>query len=313
MKIASILIENPFILAPLAGYTDLAFRLLCREYGAGLCYSEMISCHGLVYHQKNTLDMIKTTNEERPVVIQLFGGEPGVMGEAAAILSEYPIDLIDINMGCPVKKVTKKGAGAALMRDTQTARQIIKAVCANSQVPVTIKIRSGWNHDNIIAEDFAKMAEDNGISAIAIHARTWSDGFGGKSDWQVIAKVKKAVSIPVIGNGDIKTYQDGLNMIAETGCDGVMIGRAALGCPWVFQKEALLKPSLSYRLTALIRHLELINQFHETKSTLAKIKNHSGRYLKGVPAGSTIRKKFYATKNFHELQELIQGLLENRQ
>lgn len=243
--------------------------------------------------------------------MQLFGGEPDIMGEAAAILSDYPIDLIDINMGCPVKKVTKKGSGAALMKAPQTARQIIKAVRTNSRVPVTIKIRSGWSHDNIIAEDFSKMAEAEGVSAIAIHGRTWADGFGGQSDWRIIAKVKESVTIPVIGNGDIKTHQDGLDMRAKTGCDGVMIGRGALGCPWIFQKEAESSPSLSFRLTALLRHLELINQFHEPQATLAKIKNHSGRYLKGVPGGSAVRKKIYATKSFPALRELIQTLLQS--
>lgn len=307
--IGSVSLESPFILAPLAGYTDLAFRLLCREYGAALCYSEMISCHGLVYQQQNTFDMIKTCQEERPVAMQLFGSEPDIMGEATAILSEHPIDIIDINMGCPVKKVIKKGAGAALMKETKLAEKIIRAVAKNSKIPVTVKIRSGWNHHSVNAPEFAKMAEDAGASAVTIHARTWTDGFSGKVDWNVIAEVKKRVSITVIGNGDILCHEDGLKMISETGCDAVMIGRAALGAPWIFSSNINPLPSLHFRLKALSRHLELVEQYHPTERILAKIKNHAGKYFKGVPQGSSIRVNIYDTKTFDQLKELVHSLL----
>ena len=310
MKVDSLYLENPLILAPLAGYTDLPFRLLCREYGAGLCYSEMISCHGLVYQQRNTLAMISTTPAERPVAMQLFGSDPEIMGEAAAILSEQPIDMIDINMGCPVKKVIKKGAGAALMKNPQLARQIIKAVCRNSKLPVSIKIRSGWDHNAIIAVDFSKMAADEGVKAIAVHARTWKDGFSGQPDWQVIASVKQAVTVPVIGNGDIMSYQNSQTMMAETGCNGVMIGRAAIGVPWIFQEGIHPHPTLCFRLTALRRHLELVQQYQRPEKILPKIKNQAGRYFKGVPGKTSLRKKIYDTKCFHSLQELIHSLEE---
>lgn len=312
MRIGSLqLQDNPFILAPLAGYTDLPFRLLCRESGAALCYSEMLSCHGLAYQQKNTLKMLQTTTAERPVAMQLFGEEPEKMGEAAAILSERPIDLIDLNMGCPVKKVIKKGAGAALMKDPARAGAIIRSVCRSSKVPVTVKIRSGWNHQEINACEFARMAEDNGAAAIAIHARTWSDGFSGQVDWQVIARVKGSVRIPVIGNGDLKTHADGLRMLQETGCDGVMIGRAALGAPWVFHAEAEACPSLLFRAQALRRHLLLIEQFHPAPldKILAQIKNHAGRYFKGVPGGSEIRHRIYLAGKFQDIRELIDTFL----
>lgn len=308
ISIGRVALENPYILAPLAGYTDLAYRLLCREYGAGLCVSEMISCNGLAYRQKNTLAMLKTAPAERPVSFQLFGSEPDIMAEAAAILSEQPIDIIDINMGCPVRKVIKKGAGAALMKDMRLASKIIRAVRDSSSKPVTIKTRTGWSHNKIIAEDFARMAEDAGANAVTVHARTWTDGFSGKPDWQVIERVKQAVTIPVIGNGSILTYKDGLNMMKRTGCDAVMIGRAALGQPWIFRNEGLEDPSLFFRCKALRRHLDLIQEFHSTETGLGRIKNHAGRYFKEVSGAAAIRKRIYDVTSFRKLRELVDSL-----
>jgi nifR3 family TIM-barrel protein len=303
-SIGTLTLDNPFILAPLAGYSDLAFRLQCREHGASLCFSEMISCHGLHFRQKNTLDMIKTVEAERPVAMQLFGSDPELMGEAAGILSDYPIDLIDINMGCPAKKVIKKGAGCALMKDPGLAAEIIRGVVKGSKVPVTVKFRSGWSHQNIIACDFAKMAEDSGTAAITIHARTWSDGFSGTADWRIISQVKQSVSIPVIGNGDVQSHDDGLRMLAETGCDGVMIGRAALGAPWIFSATAPENPSLAFRLATLNRHLALIAE-HQPDTPTSQIKNHAGRYFKGVPGGSEIRRRIFSQTSSAGLVALI--------
>jgi nifR3 family TIM-barrel protein len=302
--IGTLRLDNPFILAPLAGYSDLAFRLQCREHGAALCFSEMISCHGLHFRQKNTLDMLKTTTAERPVAMQLFGAEPEIMGEAAAMLSELPIDLIDINMGCPARKVIKKGGGCALMKEPALAAKIIRSVVKGSSVPVTVKFRSGWDHQAITACDFARMAEENGVSAITLHARTWSDGFSGTANWQIISQVKEAVSIPVIGNGDIASHADGLRMLAETGCDGVMIGRAALGAPWIFSGEAPDNPSLSFRIAALHRHLALIAQ-HQPATPPSQIKNHAGRYFKGVPGGAEIRRQIFNKTSLTDLEEII--------
>lgn len=304
MQIGNLKLDNPFILAPLAGYTDLPFRLLCREYGAGLCYSEMISCHGLSFQQKNTLDMLQTAEAERPVTIQLFGSEPEVMGRAAAILNAYPIDLIDINMGCPVRKVIKKGAGAFLMKQPELAEQIIKKVCANTALPVTVKIRAGWTHDRITAPEFAKMIEGAGAAAVAVHGRTWSDGFGGTVNLEVIAAVKKSVTIPVIGNGDILSYQDGLDMMAATGCDGVMIGRGALGNPWIF-KQSPRPASLAAIIPTILRHLELIEQYSQAERVLARTKNHTGRYFKGLPGSSAFRQQVYAAATFQALKDLL--------
>jgi len=303
LQIKSLNIKNPLILAPLAGYSDISFRLLCRQFGAGLCYTEMISCHGLVYQKEKTLRMTRTVSEERPVALQLFGADPVKMGQAAALVSDMPVDIIDINMGCPVRKVIKKGAGAALLRDPKLAAKIISEVCKNTTLPVTVKIRTGWNHDSILAPEFAKMAEDNGVSAISVHGRTWSQGFGGQVDWQSISQVKKKVSIPVIGNGDVDTYYTAMQLMEETGCDGIMIGRAALGNPWVFTPEGT-PDTLAKRMAGLNRHLEIIREFSSPERILPKIKNQAGRYFKGIAGGSSIRKQIYQVESFDEILKL---------
>ena len=307
LHIKSILLKNPLILAPLAGFTDLPFRLLCRQFGAGLCYTEMISCHGLVYKKEKTLRMTRTISEERPVALQLFGADPEKMGQAAAMVSDMPVDIIDINMGCPVKKVPKKGAGAAFMKDLKSAATIISEVNKNTRLPVTVKIRTGWNHDSIVAPEFAKMAEDNGASAIAVHGRTWSQGFGGQVDWKTIARVKKNVSIPVIGNGDIDSYQAALLAMEKTGCDGVMIGRASLGNPWVFT-PAGIPNSLEKRMAGLKLHLDIIQEHCNPDKILSKIRNQAGRYFKGIAGGSSIRSQIYQANSFDEIIRLTKLL-----
>jgi len=311
MQIDTLRLDNPFILAPLAGYTDLAFRRLCREYGAALGFSEMISSHGLAFHQEKTLELTRTVAEERPTVLQLFGAKPDTMGAAAAILSDLPIDMIDINMGCPVKKVVKSGAGAALMRTPELAAAVIRQVCRNTRLPVSVKIRSGWNQESVNAIDFAKMAEDSGARAITVHGRTWAQGFSGRADHRIIGLVKRAVSIPVIGNGDIKTYNDGLALMAATGCDGVMIGRAALGNPWVFRPDGT-PATLPPRMAGLRRHLELASQYHLVDRSLARIKNQAGRYFKEIPGGGAIRRRIYGAETFTELRELAEKGADGR-
>lgn len=296
--------SSPFILAPLAGYTDLPFRLLCKEYGAGYCVSEMISCHGLSFRQPKTIAMMQTVPDEQPVAFQLFGAEPELMGEGAAIMSQHHPDIIDINMGCPVKKVTKRGAGAALMGTIKIAEQIILRVKENTSVPVTVKFRAGTDSKNINSVDFALMAQEAGASALVVHGRTWSQGFTGSADREVIARVKESVNIPVIGNGDILTHQDGLDMMAETGCDGVMIGRGALGNPWIFSPED--RPSEQQRiLKGTIRHMELMEQFLPVERMIGCIKNHLGRYFKGLPGSSQMRKAIYDSPSFAELKTMM--------
>ncbi len=310
LRIDKVKLRSPFILAPLAGYSDLPFRILCREFGAGLCVSEMISCHGLAFGQQKTLDMTASCPEERPVSFQLFGAEPEMMARAAAILKTIKPDLIDINMGCPVKKVTKKGAGAALMKDPLLADEIIRAVKRESGLPVTVKFRAGTDSRNITAVQFGEMAEDAGVSAITVHGRTWSQGFSGSADWQIITEVKKHISIPVIGNGDILTFQDGISMMNQTGCDGVMIGRGAMGNPWVFQESGKPK-KLAGILPAVFRHLDLMERHLNTDRLIGYIKNHIGRYFKGLPGSSKIRKSIYDSSSFTELKNTLAELEKN--
>lgn len=309
LSIDGLTFSSPFVLAPLAGYTDLPFRLLCREFGAGYCVSEMISCHGLSYGQSKTLEMLQSVPEEQPVAFQLFGAEPELMGQAAAIISEHQPDMIDINMGCPVKKVTKRGAGAALMSTIRTAEQIITAVKANTSVPVTVKFRSGPNARQMNAVEFGLMAQEAGASALIVHGRTWAQGFTGAADREIIARVKAAVKIPVIGNGDIVTFQDGLAMMAETGCDGVMVGRGALGNPWVFSPAG--RPPCQTRILAgVLRHMELMEVFLPVDRMIGCIKNHVGRYFKGLPGSSRMRAAVYACHSFQELKQMLQSTAE---
>ncbi len=311
MKIGQLTFKNPYILAPLAGYTDIAFRHLCREQGASLCLSEMISCHGLAYMQKKTIAMLATTAAERPVGFQLFGNDPTVMADATAIMSQYPIDLIDINMGCPVRKVVKKGSGAALMKNFQLAEKIIHSVTQNTTIPVSVKFRSGWNNETIVAPEFGQMAQSAGASMITIHARTWAQGFGGYADWDIIGKAKEDVTIPVIGNGDILCYEDGQRMLDSTGCDGVMIGRGALGNPWVFQEKG--RPdTYSERLPVIMRHIQLIESYLPVEKMLFRVKNHIGRYLTGLPGASILREKIISCPTLLHLKEILQSTNDTR-
>jgi nifR3 family TIM-barrel protein len=294
----------------MAGCTDLPFRLLCKEHGAGLCYSEMIDSHGLVSRQQDSLALIRTTATEQPVTMQLYGRDSRVMGEAAAILAELPIAGIDINMGCPMEKVVQTGAGAALMKTPRLAEKIVAAVCQSSTKPVTIKIRTGWNQHTITAPEIAKIAEGAGAQAIAIHARTWSDGFTGPIDHEVIEQVMESVSIPVIANGDITSHAQGLALMKKIGCAGVMIGRAALGAPWIFSGTVNQHPSMAYRIKALLRHLELAETHLTPEPDLSKIRNHAWKYFRGTTNGPAIRKQIDATTTYPEMKAFIHNLAE---
>lgn len=305
MKIGNLKLDNPFILAPLAGYTDLPFRLLCKKMGAGLCVSEMISCHGLFYNQPKTIAMLASVPEEQPVSFQLFGAEPQIMAQAAKTLSAYSPDLIDINMGCPVKKVTKKGAGAAMMKNPQLAQDVIKAVLDNSNCPVTVKFRTGPDNSNLNAVSFGLMAEKNGVAAVTVHGRTWAQGFTGVADWQAIKEVKDALNIPVIGNGDIQSYEQGLSRMEETGCDGVMIGRAALGNPWIFSPEKSPE-DISQVLNGVQLHLQLMEEHLPVDRMIGCIKNHIGRYFKNMKGSSAMRKAVFSCSTFDQLKQLIE-------
>ncbi len=304
LKIADRTFSSPLVLAPLAGYTDLPFRLLCREQGAGYCVSEMISCHGLCYRQHKTLDMLMSVPEERPVSFQLFGAEPDLMAEATSILSSYQPNMIDINMGCPVKKVTKRGAGAALLTDPVRAELIIKKVVERTALPVTVKIRIGINAALLNGEEFARMAEGAGAAAVIVHGRTWVQGFTGTVDREMIARIKKALTIPVLGNGDIHSFQQAMAMMRETGCDGVMIGRAALGNPWVFSESG--RPAgLPAILEGAIRHLALMERYLAADRMIGAVRNHLGRYFKHLPGSSEIRKAIYQSPSTAALKQLL--------
>ena len=301
LHIANLSFASPLILAPLAGYTDLPFRLLCRSYGAGYCVSEMISCHGLIYQQQKTLEMLKSVEQEKPVSFQLFGADPAIMADAAEILASYKPDMIDVNMGCPVKKVTKNGAGAALLTTPDIAEQILTKICAKVSLPVTVKIRAGKDSTHINCAEFAKMAQFSGVSAIAIHGRTWAQGFSGTIDKNAISAVKKAVAIPVIGNGDVHSFRQAHELMHETGCDGVMIGRGALGNPWVFSRGG--RPStLDGILSGAVAHLQLIEQYLPADKLLGYVKSQMCSYFKGLPGSSRMRKEIFSAENIVALK-----------
>lgn len=305
MQIAELLADNPFILAPLAGYTDIAFRIICREMGAALCFTEMVSCHGLIHGQKNTHVLLHSNKQDRPLGVQLFGADPEAMARAAGLIPRENADFIDINMGCPVRKVIKKGAGAALMKNMKLAESIIRQVVAHSSLPVTVKFRSGWDSNSINAPLFAQMAENSGAAAVTIHARTWTQAFTGRADRKVIALVKNSVSIPVIGNGDILTYGDGKQLLLDTRCNGVMIGRGALGNPWVFSARGRPE-TLQERLPVMRRHLELAEQLLPVSKVFFRIKNHIGRYLSGLAGASHIRQDIIHCATFADLKQYLQ-------
>lgn len=285
------------LLAPLAGITNLPFRMIAREYGCDLCFTEMISANGLIRESAKTIEYLKTTPADRPLGVQIFGAEPGLMAEAAKVVAGYHPDLIDINMGCPVKKVVKTGSGAALMKDPLLAGRIIRAVAQAVNVPVTVKIRSGWNRHSMNAGEMARVAEDAGAAAIIIHGRTADQGFSGHADWSVIARVKNTVDVPVIGNGDIWRPEDARRMFTETGCDAVMIGRATLGNPWIFRgirqilsgKPDNSRPDLARRLSTIRKHWDMETQFYSRHLANRMFRKHLLWYTKGLPDSGRFR------------------------
>ncbi len=284
-------------MAPLAGISNLPFRMIARSFGCSLAFTEMISANGLIRKSERTLDYLKTSAEDIPLGVQIFGAEPEVMAQAARIVEGCGAALIDINMGCPVRKVIKAGAGADLMRDPVRAADIIRAVKKAVSVEVTVKIRSGWSLNSINAIDFARIAEDCGAAAIIIHARTYDQGFSGKADWSVIAGVKKAVGIPVIGNGDICSPRDALKMREETSCDAVMVGRGTLGDPWIFKGIQQLfsgageeyLPTLSQRHEIINAHWKMETEFSGQKIADKSFRKHLLWYTKGLPGSSRFR------------------------
>ena len=263
MKIGNVQLNNKVFLSPMAGVTDLPFRLICKEKGCGMLYTEMINAKALCYDDENTKKMLKIEDEEHPIAVQIFGSEPEFMGKAAAMMNEYPNEILDINMGCPAPKVIKNGDGSALMRNPKLAAEVLSSVVKNSKKPVTLKIRKGWDDDSVNAVEIAKIAEECGISALAIHGRTREQFYSGKADWDIIAQIKQTINIPVIGNGDVFEVEDAVNMLEKTKCDAIMIGRGAQGNPWIFKRishymetgEILPEPTLEEKITTAIKHM----------------------------------------------------------
>ena len=300
MQIGSIKLVNPVILAPMAGVTDLPFRLLAKEMECGLVYSEMVSDKGLLYKNCHTLDMLQIDERERPVAMQIFGSEPSSMAKAAQFVEQAGTDIIDINMGCPTPKIIKNGSGSALMCQTDLAYRIMVSVVEAVKVPVTVKIRKGWSNASINAVEMAKLAEKAGIAAIAVHGRTREQFYSGEADWDIIRQVKESVGIPVIGNGDIRTPYDAEKMLNETGCDGLMIGRGAQGNPWIFRQisqylasgKILRPPTVEERLAVMLRHLDMLIEYKGEYLGIREMRRHGAWYTKGLHHSSELRLKF---------------------
>ena len=312
MKIGSVECGN-IILAPMAGITDMPFRALCREQGATFSYTEMISAKALYYKNKNTLPLLQVAKGERPIAVQLFGSEPELLAQEALKLEEGPYDVFDVNMGCPVPKVVNNGEGSALMRDPEKIGQIVSAMTKVLHKPVTIKIRKGFSADQINAVEVAKRAEDAGAAAIAIHGRTREEYYSGHADYDIIRQVKEAVSIPVMGSGDIYKGKDAKRMLDETGCDAVMIARGARGNPWIFREvahfletgEELPRPSVEEVKEMILRHARMLIDFCGENMAIRQMRKHAGYYVTGYPDASSIRREVNLCVTFSDLERTL--------
>lgn len=314
-KIGNIEIKNQIVLAPMAGICNSSFRKIIKNMGAGLIYAEMISDKGILYNNKKTLDMLYMEDVERPISQQIFGSDKDTFVQAAKYIYEnMKPDIIDINMGCPVPKVALRSqAGSALLKYPEKIREIVKAVVEAVPIPVTVKIRSGWDKDSINAVEVAKICEEAGASAICVHPRTRKQGYSGKADWNIIKKVKENVNIPVIGNGDIKTIYDAKKMIDETKCDAIMIGRGVLGNPWLIKQvdyylnknEIIDEPTDIEKIDTCIKHFNLLLNQKSEKIAVLEIRNHIGWYLKGIKNSSKVKDEIFKTKNKDDIINIL--------